>query len=587
MNPPVDIRQAEGLRRLSELMLRVNSSADLPEVLDEITSGVVEVLGYELAFITEVKGAESTITAVAGSNDMRSALMGMTVAADHGVDGVAGRVDCIEQFMAMMQQSGVATIPARAMGSRLLCKPLVNAEGELLGCLGVFRSQTQDDPGKEEQDLLEAFASQAGLALHNLQSRSALGKRLRLGDAIRALAEVSELDNLEETLRSHGPELNKQFEVDLFRIRILKPDEDNDDLSSTFIIPPSPPDQLSRQAADQIAKRAAEEKRPLEVCLKDGVADPDGDMYARGRVAMEILGLSTCLICPITVGNQYYGYVTLGRSDPNASWDEPERDALMDLGRNLGRLRANWRLLERERELVEELQALDRYRTELIATISHELKTPLTAIIGHVELLEDSEHEDISISAISRNAQRLDRLVANLLTYSHALHSDIGDRRLVDFNEVVSESVDLIRPHAESGHVGVQFTNPNTPNWVFGDPEELGKVVINLLSNAVKYSRPSGHVEVTVEGNETYREVTVTDHGIGISESDLLTLFSAFNRSSNQEVLSIPGTGLGLAISRRIAQMNGGEILVDSELGAGSSFRFRLPARVPAEEINL
>lgn len=586
MNPPVDIRQAEGLRRLSELMLRVNSSADLPEVFAEITSGVVEVLGYELAFITEIEGDRTTITAVSGSDGMSRELLGLKGATDFVGESSHSVGDCAGQFTLMLQQTEATARFVDELGTRLLCKHLVNAEGGLLGCLGVLRSTELSAPDKEEQDLLEAFAAQAGLALHNLQSRSALGKRLRLGNAIRALAEVSELDNLEEILRSHGPELNKQFEVDLFRIRILRPDGD-DDMSSTFIIPHSPPDYPSRQVADQIAKVAAREKSPVEVHLRDGKADPEGSLYERGRVALQILGLSTCLICAITVGNQYYGYVTLGRAEENASWDQPERDALMDLGRNLGRLVANWRLLERERELVEELQALDSYRTELIATISHELKTPLTAIIGHVELLQDAATEDISISAISRNAQRLDRLVANLLTYSHALHSDLGDRRLVDFNDVVKDGIDLIRPHAQSGLVEVEFALPGTPNWVFADPEELGKVVINLLSNAVKYSRPSGRVEVSVAGNETFHEVTVTDHGIGISQSDLQTLFSAFNRSSNQEVLSIPGTGLGLAISRRIAQMNGGEILVDSELGSGSSFRFRLPARVPNEGIVL
>ncbi|HNN49265.1 MAG TPA: HAMP domain-containing sensor histidine kinase, partial [Marmoricola sp.] len=262
--------------------------------------------------------------------------------------------------------------------------------------------------------------------------------------------------------------------------------------------------------------------------------------------------------------------------------DQPELDAAEDLGRNLGRVVANWRLLERERQLVEELQALDRYRTELIATISHELKTPLTAIIGHVELLEDADDGDISISAISRNAQRLDRLVANLLTYSHALHADIGDRRLINLNDVVGDGVELIRAQAEANQVELKLEHVSSENWVLGDPEELGKVVINLLSNAVKYSRSGGKVEISVDGNETYRELRVTDHGIGISKADQQNLFSAFNRSSNQEVLSIPGTGLGLAISRRIAQMNGGEILVDSDLGVGSSFRFRLPAQVSA-----
>lgn len=580
MTPPVDIRQAEGLRRLSELMLRVNSSADLPEVLNEITSGVVEILGHELAFISEVQGNKLAITAAAGPTEAGAELTGLSAELGHSAVVCSESPNCAELFFSMAADSQVMAHLGEGARSRFLCNPLLNADGVMLGCLGVLMSPDAGPPGKEDQDLLDAFAAQAGLALHNLQTRSLLGKRLRLGNAIRALAEVSELDNLEETLRDHGPELNKQFDVDMFRIRILRSGED--DLSSIFIIPPSPPDHQSRWVADQVARVAASSRQPIEVRLDDGAIDPAGSIFEQGRATMQSMGLATCLLCPILVGNQYYGYVTLGRSDPGAYWDQPELDAAEDLGRNLGRVVANWRLLERERQLVEELQALDRYRTELIATISHELKTPLTAIIGHVELLEDADDGDISISAISRNAQRLDRLVANLLTYSHALHADIGDRRLINLNDVVGDGVELIRAQAEANQVELKLEHVSSENWVLGDPEELGKVVINLLSNAVKYSRSGGKVEISVDGNETYRELRVTDHGIGISKADQQNLFSAFNRSSNQEVLSIPGTGLGLAISRRIAQMNGGEILVDSDLGVGSSFRFRLPAQVPA-----
>ena len=111
------------------------------------------------------------------------------------------------------------------------------------------------------------------------------------------------------------------------------------------------------------------------------------------------------------------------------------------------------------------------------------------------------------------------------------------------------------------------------------DPDELGKVIDNLTSNAVKYSRADGtvHLEVGTDGKHAW--VLCEDTGLGISAADQVHLFSAFHRSSNPEALSIPGTGLGLAISRRIAQMHGGEIIVASELGVGSTFRLRLPLR--------
>src|SRR5204862_3666993 len=109
----------------------------------------------------------------------------------------------------------------------------------------------------------------------------------------------------------------------------------------------------------------------------------------------------------------------------------------------------------------------------------------------------------------------------------------------------------------------------------------------NRTSNAVKYSRPDGivHLEVGTDGQHAY--VLCEDNGLGISGADQVHLFSAFHRSSNPEALSIPGTGLGLAISRRIAQMHGGEIIVASELGVGSTFRLRLPVRDASSEAPL
>ena len=249
----------------------------------------------------------------------------------------------------------------------------------------------------------------------------------------------------------------------------------------------------------------------------------------------------------------------------------------MEVGRTLGRVVLNARLYDRERHLVGELQELDRYKGELIATISHELKTPLTSIMGHIELLDDLDTGIGSVEAISRNADRLDRLVQNLLNYSQIQDKRETVRRLVDLRKLAEQSQELMAMQAEQGGVVMTLQVPDYPVLVSADPDELGKVIDNLTSNAVKYSRQHGtvHLEVGTDGPHAY--VVCADNGLGISGADQVHLFSAFHRSSNPEALSIPGTGLGLAISRRIAQMHGGEILVTSELGTGSTFRLRLP----------
>jgi signal transduction histidine kinase len=240
------------------------------------------------------------------------------------------------------------------------------------------------------------------------------------------------------------------------------------------------------------------------------------------------------------------------------------------------------RLLETEQRLVSELRELDRYKGELITTISHELKTPLTTIIGHAELLGEL-HEHRSVEAIARNAERLNRLVQNLLDYSRVQDRLASVRVDIDLLEVCSSATDLVAHLADTGGVSVETVTCCETVTVSGDPEELSLVVDNLVNNAVKYTRRGGTVRVEVECEPAWVRIHVRDSGMGISEADQVHLFSAFHRSSNPEALSIPGTGLGLAISRRIVESHGGRIEVESVLGRGSTFTLALPrARPPA-----
>jgi signal transduction histidine kinase len=190
-----------------------------------------------------------------------------------------------------------------------------------------------------------------------------------------------------------------------------------------------------------------------------------------------------------------------------------------------------------------------------------------------------------SLQAIARNAQRLNRLIENLLNYSRIQDRREHVRRAVDLTTLCENSLDLLAVQAEQGGLQLKLACPPEPVVVHGDPEELARVVDNILSNAVKYTPRGGRVDVAVSADGAWAEVACTDTGLGISEIDQTHLFSAFHRSSNPEALSIPGTGLGLAISRRITEMHGGDILVESALGDGSTFRVRLPRGAAGDRV--
>jgi signal transduction histidine kinase len=408
---------------------------------------------------------------------------------------------------------------------------------------------------------------------------------------LRAVSSAGQLAELDLSLREAAQAIAKGLRTEHMWIRCF-PSGDVGQVEQSAAYPPDDRESSRElvQVKSLLAQRAQEAGRPIVIHHTDAIELDQGLNDAQRGLIQELVQDTTggsLMVAPVAVGRELLGYVLLARDASMRAWTAEEQEAVMEVGRTLGRVVLNARLYERERHLVGELQELDRYKGELIATISHELKTPLTSIIGHIELLEDLDTGIGSVEAISRNAERLNRLVQNLLNYSQIQDKRESVRLPVDLCKLAEASLDLMTMQAEQGRVKMSLTVPEDSVLVTADPDELGKVIDNLTSNAVKYSRPDGtvHLEVGTDGKHAW--VLCEDTGLGISAADQVHLFSAFHRSSNPEALSIPGTGLGLAISRRIAQMHGGEIIVASELGVGSTFRLRLPVRDPSQSDGL
>ncbi len=586
--------RAEGIRRLYELMLRVNSSTDLSEVLDEIARGVVEVLGYGIAAIARLEGETFVMTTVAGPEEVRHQIIGrrtpvasifneFAAADEWGVLRFVphGRMPDELEAAAWVPEFSPDAAPDAWHPLDALYAPLYSATGQLLGNMSVDLPPGNRIPNKEERELLEMFVVQAGLAMYNAQQRERLGDQVRMGEMLRAVSSAGQLAELDQSLYESAQAVAKGIEAEYLWIRCFT----SGDVAQVTELASYPSDE-PEPSADMIefmgtlARQAWDFNRPVQV-THDDLSDPFGRFTDHERELVKALlrdrpelGL---MAVPVGVGRELLGYVLLIRDVLSTPWTAEEQEGVMEVGRTLGRVVLNARLYERERHLVGELQELDRYKGELIATISHELKTPLTSIIGHVELLEDMDTGIGSVDAISRNAERLNRLVQNLLAYSQVQDKRETVRLPVDLRKLAEGSMELLAMQASKGSVEMTLSIPELPVMVTADPDELGKVIDNLASNAVKYTLPGGSVrlEVCIEGDHAV--VLCADTGLGISTADQVHLFSAFHRSSNPEALSIPGTGLGLAISRRIAQMHGGEIQVSSELGKGSTFRLRLP----------
>jgi signal transduction histidine kinase len=248
---------------------------------------------------------------------------------------------------------------------------------------------------------------------------------------------------------------------------------------------------------------------------------------------------------------------------------EAQFEALRNLSRMVETQLELRKLLLRERRLVEGLRTLDRAKAEFMSSVAHDFRTPLTSIRGYADLLRERGVEtDVALDAIDRGAARLLHLV-NDLSGTSTTQSD----EVLDLSILADATVEMLRTAAADTSVTINTDLHEA--FVCGSGHRLAQVLENLIANAVKYS-PEGVVTVTsrVEGERAV--VEVTDTGVGIAADEVGRLFDRFFRASTAN--GFPGTGVGLATVKSIVEAHGGTILVDSEVGRGTSVSVSFPA---------
>ncbi len=230
-------------------------------------------------------------------------------------------------------------------------------------------------------------------------------------------------------------------------------------------------------------------------------------------------------------------------------------------------------------------EAANRAKSAFLANMSHEIRTPMNGVVGMAELLCDTaltEEQRLFAETIRSSGEALLVIINDILDYSKIEADRLTLRpEPFDFERTIHEVTMLLQPRAREKHIDLMIDfDMFLPTRFIGDPGRLRQVLTNLIGNAVKFTE-SGHVMTRVvgvesDGNSQTLHVTIEDTGIGIAPEHLDHVFGEFNQVEDERNRKFEGTGLGLAITRRLIELMGGEVWVDSELGKGSSFGFRI-----------
>jgi signal transduction histidine kinase len=230
-----------------------------------------------------------------------------------------------------------------------------------------------------------------------------------------------------------------------------------------------------------------------------------------------------------------------------------------------------------------ELQKLDKLKTEFIADMSHELRSPVTAIKGGLDYLKrtttDKENKSY-LSLIDNNLLRLTHMVNEMLDLTRIEAGKVAwNFETYDMTALILEIIEIITLKAEAKNLTLTF-NRSDPLWVKMDIERIEQVLVNVVENAIKFSPENSSIQINSQVDDQWCHVTITDSGIGIGEEDLENIFKKFHTlPSGSKNTHTKGTGLGLTICRKIIKAHGGKIWAESEVGKGSTFAFTIPQK--------
>jgi signal transduction histidine kinase len=584
------LEQQTATSKVLEVISR--SAFDLQAVFETVAESSVRLCGADRAFIYRFDGELLRMAVALNAPQALKDFLTQNPMRPGRYSG-AGRAALERQTIHIPD---VLADPEYSYGSKdvealrtVLSVPILKGN-DLLGVVGIYTLDEVRPFTDKQIALVETFADQAAIAIDNVRLLDELRHRTtELGRSVselQALGEVSQAVNstldLETVLSTivakavelSGTEAGAIYGYDEhtreFRLRATH----GMDQGLIEVLT-----QRHIDLADPTIAAIFAHREPTQVAdlREEAVSELNGIILLAGYRAR--------MVAPLLRGEDIVGMLVVRRRTPG-EFAKNIVDIIKTFAAQSALAIQNARLFHEIEDKSRQLAEASQHKSQFLANMSHELRTPLNAILGYTELMADGAYGDPSekmlgiLKRLEANGKHLLGLINDVLDLSKIeagqLVLELSDYCIQDIAQTVRSTLE---PLAADKKLGFKVEVAPQPPSGHGDGRRLTQVLINLVGNAIKFT-DAGEVAIKAEAHNGSFHVSVRDTGPGISSADQARLFQEFQQADNAITKKKGGTGLGLAISKRIIEMHGGRIWVESQVGQGSTFAFTLPVIV-------
>jgi len=582
-----DLTETLGQQTATSKVLEVisRSAFDLHAVFETVAESSVRLCGADRAMIFRFDG-ELLRMVVAYNAPQRLKEFVAQNPIRPGRDSVTGRAALERRTV---QVPDVLADPECTYGAKdiekvrtLLAVPILKGD-DLLGVVGIYHLNEVRPFTDKQIALLETFADQAAIAIDNVrlldELRQSLEQQTATADMLKLISRSTfDLKSVLNTLVESAARL---CAADITTISREK--DGHYHVVAAYGFPPGLQDYYETMPMDQgrgsLFGRILLECKPVQIV--DVLADPEYAMHELQKRA----GFRTVLGVPLLRDGVPIGILSVNRTTVRPFTDK-QIELVTAFADQAAIAIENVRLFDEIQDKSRQLEEASQHKSQFLANMSHELRTPLNAILGYTELMADGAYGEPSekmlsiLKRLEANGKHLLGLINDVLDLSKIeagqLVLELSDYSVQDIAQTVRSTLEPLATDKKLAFkVDVALQLP--PGH--GDGRRLTQVLINLVGNAIKFT-DAGEIAIKAEANNGSFHVSVRDTGPGISAADQTRLFQEFQQADNAITKKKGGTGLGLAISKRIIEMHGGRIWVESQPGQGSTFAFTLPVHV-------